>query len=85
MIAATIGSICLGIVMGWLVRYCLDRFRQFTPKVLGSVVSVIVGGAVIHIFQGGDSITRYAQWYYFMGLLGGVLLYPFISQTPKKR
>ena len=72
--------------MGWLVRYFLDRFQQFNAKVLGSVVSIIAGGVLVYVFEGSDPIAQYARWFYFMGLLVGVLLYPYISQmkTPKR-
>lgn len=84
MIAAIVGSVCLGIVMGWLVRYFLDRFEKFNAKVLGSVVSVIAGGAIVRVFEGNSPIDHYAHWYYFVGLFLGILLYPFISQPRRQ-
>lgn len=83
MLAAIVGSLCLGIVMGWLVRYFLERFSQFNAKVLGSVVSVIAGGVIVHLFEGNNPITQYAHWYYFIGLLPGILVYPYISQIKR--
>jgi|HubBroStandDraft_6_1064221.scaffolds.fasta_scaffold08799_4 hypothetical protein len=63
--------------MGWLMRYCLTRFKQFNAKVLGSVASVICGGAVLKLFQGDPlSVTI---WGYPIGLAIGVLSYPFIA------
>jgi hypothetical protein len=85
MYAAIVGSICLGIVMGWLVRYFLDRFDRFDAKILGSVVSVIAGGVMVHVFGESNPVEQYARWYYFIGLLPGILLYPYVSQTKSPR
>jgi NhaP-type Na+/H+ or K+/H+ antiporter len=71
-----IGSICLGIVMGWLVRYFLARFEQFNAKILGSVASVLCGGIVLR-FLGNDLF--YAVTGYPIGLLIGVVAYPILS------
>ena len=49
MIGPTVGALCLGLVMGWLVRYFLDRFTQFNAKALGSVASVLAGGVILKL------------------------------------
>jgi hypothetical protein len=76
MIGPVVGSICLGIVLGWLTRYFLARFQQFNVKIFSSVVSVICGGVVIRMFP---DPYHYAGWFYPVGLLLGILLYPLIS------
>ncbi|HCJ67087.1 MAG TPA: hypothetical protein DHV62_07135, partial [Elusimicrobia bacterium] len=64
-IIAVVGSLSLGIVIGWLVRYFIRRFKSFTPKALGSVVSIIAGGAVIKFLEADKSVW----WFYPIGLL----------------
>lgn len=69
------GSICLGIVIGWLVRYFLLRFDSFTPQILGSTVSIFLGGGVV-VFLGGDETVK---WVYPIGLLIGFVIYSTIA------
>jgi hypothetical protein len=70
-----IGACCLGTVIGWLVRYFVGRFHSFTPKALASVVSVLLGGAVIGFLESDRSIW----WFYPIGLLAGFLLYTLLA------
>ena len=74
-IVAAIGSTALGIVIGWLVRYFIRRFENFTAAALGSVVSIIIGGAVVK-FLGPDASTL---WFYPIGLLLGFVIYQVIA------
>lgn len=76
MIGPILGSLCLGVVLGWLVRYFLDRFKTFNTKVFGSVVSILCGGVVAKLLP---DPFGYWGWFYPVGLLLGVLLYPLIS------
>ncbi|MBG1265488.1 hypothetical protein [Nostoc sp. WHI] len=70
-IAPLIGSTCLGIVVGWLVRYFIRRFKSHTPQVLGSIIGIVLGGAIIKFF-GADQT---AIWFYPIGLLLGFIMY----------
>jgi hypothetical protein len=77
MLLPLLGSLSLGFVMGWLMRYCLIRFKRFDAKVLGSVASVICGGAVLKLFQADPfSVT---VWGYPIGLAIGVVSYPLVA------
>jgi hypothetical protein len=55
-----IGAICLGIVIGWLVRYFIRRFDKFNPQVLGSVISIVAGGAVVRFLEADPKVW----WFY---------------------
>jgi uncharacterized membrane-anchored protein YhcB (DUF1043 family) len=68
-----IASICLGAVIGYLVMYFLTRFTSYTPKVLGSLISVILGGTVVG-FLGKLSNIRQVFSYYVIGLAIGVIV-----------
>ena len=70
-----IGATCLGVVIGWLTRYFIQRFNRFTPMHLSSVVSIILGSAVM-AFLGAD---KSVWWFYPIGLLLGFVLYSAIA------
>ncbi len=70
-----LGSLSLGIVVGWLVRFFLRRFRTFTPKTLGTVVTILVGGAVVR-FLSADTLV---WWWYPIGLLVGFVAYTLLA------
>ena len=69
-----LGVTCLGVFVGWLLRYVIRRFEKFTVRIFGSLLGVILGGAIVK-FLSVDSTTI---WYYPVGLLLGVLLYQLI-------
>ena len=69
------GAGCLGTVIGWLVRFFVGRFQSFTPKALASVVSVLMGGAVIGFLESDRSVW----WFYPIGLLAGFVLYTALA------
>ncbi len=69
-----IGATCLGAVVGWLVRYFIRRFSTFGPMVLGSVLSIILGGAVIRFLEA----DRTVWWFYPIGLFVGFAIYQII-------
>ena len=75
-IGPTLGAACLGIVLGWLVRYFLDRIEKLNMKMFASLVSVLCGGVVFKMFP---DPFGYAGWFYPMGLLVGILLYPLLK------
>ena len=83
MLLILLGALSLGIVIGWLVRFFLDRLRVFNVKALASIVSILVGGVVAH-FLGADPF-RVSVWAYPIGLLIGILVYPLISLLDKMR
>lgn len=72
---AALGSFCFGVVLGWLVRYFIKRFKSFTPKTLSSIVSVMSGGVVIRFLGAGE----FAWWFYPIGLLAGFVLYSVLA------
>lgn len=66
-----LGSLSLGIIIGWLIRYFIRRFKKFTPKILGALISVIFGGAIIKFL----SFDKSVWWFYPIGLLIGFIIY----------
>lgn len=74
-IVPAVGSTSLGVVMGFLVRYFIRRFDTFAPGVLSSVISIVLGGAVIK-FLGAD---KNVWWFYPIGLLLGFVAYQIIA------
>jgi hypothetical protein len=81
-----IGATCLGIVIGWLIRYFLFRFENFNPKVLGSTISLIAGGVVISFLQ-SNTPDKTVVWFYPIGVLGGFIIYTIsarLSGAPSK-
>ena len=70
-VAPAIGSLCLGIVIGWLVRYFIKRFKSFSPSVLSSVISIIGGATATRLLASDSTVV----WYYPMGLLIGFIAY----------
>ena len=69
-----IGATCLGAVVGWLVRYFIRRFDKFGPAALGSVISIVLGGAVIKFLEADRSVW----WFYPIGLVVGMGIYQLI-------
>lgn len=75
-IMAAVGAVSIGAVIGWLVRYFIRRFRSFTPKSLGAVTSVILGGVVVKMF----TIDSNIWWMYCIGVaVGFLIIYPGIA------
>lgn len=70
-----IGATALGIAIGWLVRYFIRRFDKFGPKVVGSAISIILGGAAIKFLEADKSVW----WFYPIGLLLGFAIYQIIA------
>jgi mannitol-specific phosphotransferase system IIBC component len=74
MSVAAIGSTCLGVVVGWLVRYFLYRFKKFDVQILGSTVSLLTGGIITIFFNLVDP-NKEVIWFYPIGLLVGFVIY----------
>ena len=74
-----LGAACLGIVIGWLARYFLTRFRSFTPKIMASVVSILVGGAAVEFLSMGTGGGPNTVWFYPIGLLVGFVVYTIVA------
>ena len=66
-----VGSLALGVFVGYLAWYFVTRFTQFNFDALASVIGVLVGGAVVQ-FLGA---TGDARWAYPIGLVAGWLIY----------
>jgi len=76
-----IGATSLGIVIGWLVRYFIRRFDNYTPAVFGSLVSILLGSAVMK-FLSADQTT---WWFYPIGLLLDFIAYQIIAMVETTR
>ena len=80
-VVAAIGATCLGIVVGWLVRYFIRRFTSFSAASLTSVVSIVAGGAAIKFLGKDNSVW----WYYPIGLFLGFAIYQVIAMVSVAR
>jgi hypothetical protein len=80
-IIPAIGAISLGIVIAYLFRYFITRFKKFAPSTLSSVISIIAGGAVVK-FLGADKTVI---WCYPIGLLLGLIGYRTLPPTTNQR
>ena len=74
-VVPALGALSLGIVIGWLVRYFIRRFKEFGPQALGLVVSIMLGGAVVKFLEA----DRTVWWFYPIGLLLGFVLYTVVA------
>lgn len=63
-VPATLGSLALGLFVGWLVIYFLRRTKRFDVKGLSLVISAVVGSAVLKFLGAGQSM-----WFYPIGLV----------------
>lgn len=70
-----VGATSLGIVIGWLVRYFIRRFDKFGPMVLGSLLSIVLGGTAITFLETDKTVW----WFYPIGLLLGFVIYHIVS------
>jgi hypothetical protein len=67
------GAGSLGFVIGLLVWYFVFRYKDFSPKALGSTMSILTGGAVTKGFDWNASTD--AVWYYPIGLFIATLIF----------
>lgn len=79
-----VGSIGIGYVVLNLIKWLLDKAQNKTIKDIKILVSVILSGAIIHL----TSFFKDFIWYYFIGLLVGVVInqiIDFIKWQPRNR
>ncbi len=81
MTVAIVGSLSVGIVVGWLVRFFIRRFKKFGPAALSAVVSVLLGGTVVKFLEADRSVI----WYYPIGLLAGFIIYTIVAVLGARR
>jgi len=67
-----IGSLCLGLFVGWLAPYVVRRLNKITPTTLGTVLSAIFGSIILNFIA--QSGATDAAWYYPIGLFIGLIL-----------
>jgi urea transporter len=70
-----IGAVSLGIVIGWLVRFYIRRSQDFNTQTLKTLVSILVGGAVIRFLDADKTVW----WFYPIGLLIGFIVYSVVA------
>lgn len=70
-----IGVTCLGVVVGFLVRYFVYRYERFAPKALGTTVSVLAGGSVAKFLTSSDT----GFWFYPIGVLVGIIVWTVLA------
>lgn len=68
------GSLALGVLVGFLLRFFLRRFKSFTPRGFSTVLTAIAGGAAVKLLSDAPGAV---SWY-FIGLLGGFVMYSFL-------
>ncbi|MGT2481768.1 hypothetical protein ACU4GR_29640 [Methylobacterium oryzae CBMB20] len=81
------GSLAFGLVLGWVMRFFLNRLPTFTAKELSSLVSALVGAAVIGLFA--KDKTEPLLFFYLSGLgfgfFGAQIWNLFDTQPPADR
>ena len=80
-IVPALGSTSLGIVIGWLIRYFIRRFKKFTPSILSSVISLAFGGVAIKFLDADRTVV----WFYPIGVLLGFVAYHIIATSNIKQ
>lgn len=65
------GAICLGIVVGYFVKFFLRRITKFTLQGLSLIITLTFGGLVVNFLKNDAS----AFWYYPIGLMLGIAIY----------
>jgi hypothetical protein len=84
--APALGSFSLGVTIGWLVRFFLERFVEFNAKILSTVVTVMVGGSVIGFLNWVAPVNADSDiFWYPVGLpVGLMLIYPVVLHFDKQ-
>ena len=76
MTTASIGSLCVGIVTMYWVKYYHRRMQGTTNlKTLSSVLAILFGGTVLNYIK----MDQDAFWYYPIGLVAGLILYIILA------
>jgi hypothetical protein len=67
-----LGSLCLGVVFGWILRYFLTRLQSYKMTAFALVVSTLIGTTVLALFKPfGDKPVSDEFFYYPIGLAIG--------------
>jgi len=78
------GAVSLGMVVGWVVYVTFTRQQKLDAKVLGAIISVMVGAGVLGIFQkiAGTTTGLPRELYsYRIGLLLGRIFTPIVGRS----
>lgn len=69
----SLGSLSMGAVFGWMLRYFLIRMRDFESKNLALLITAVIGSTVVAVFQpfGGGHDLPPEFFYYPIGLAIG--------------
>jgi putative flippase GtrA len=73
-----IASACIGFVIGYLLMYFLPRLTTFSPKVLRSLISVILGGTVAGFLGKLSNNIPVVLSLYLIGLFVGFVVAFFL-------
>jgi len=74
MLLKIIGSICLGVVLGYLVMFFIKRLKEYTIKSLLSIAIIVSGGFLIKGF-----FEEIILSYYFIGIAIGFFFNAIIT------
>jgi hypothetical protein len=76
------GCACLGLTIGWLVRFFIDKYKEYNAKILNSTVSVFFGGCIVAFLKylaNKETNLLVPASFYLIGLpVGMIVLYPLI-------
>jgi hypothetical protein len=77
------GCMCLGLTIGWLVRFFVEKYKEYDAKILNSTVTVFFGGCVVAflkwIAKDANTNLLVPASFYLIGLpIGMLVLYPMV-------
>ena len=70
-----VGAICLGIAVGYFVKWFLKRLTSYTIQGLGLILTMVFGGAIVNFLKNDATVF----WYYPIGLCIGITLYIILA------
>lgn len=76
-----IGSVCFGMVIGWVLRFVLAFAKEITVGSLATIVSAIGGAAVTALFDSKGGMFAYYSVGLFVGFFVHVLLVDIDPKT----